>query len=238
MVLYVTWINNNMKTVKKIMIIVLVIFSNEINLFSQSVFSFSGNEIATNRTYLDALVSGANDPTNQPFVTKGNVSLTSSDHQYNYNITLQKYNGWDKEPGDFEILSIYNNSTNLLLQLQNANSWIKIPAELRQFTTNDYFIPVSLSNSATALIFMGIRFPSETPKLTIVVLSGNKAKLVFNKEYYIQQIIKEGTTFSMTLRDNIAQWTSEAAAAAATDIYAVYTYKICLENGVLNFAQQ
>jgi len=227
-----------MRTVKKIMIIALILLLNEFNLFSQSIFSFSGSNIVTNNTYREALVSGANDPTNQPFVTKGNVSLTSSDHQYNYNITLQKYNGWDKEPGDFQIISIFYNNTNLLLQLHNIDSWIKIPARLRQFTNNDYFIPVSLSSTAIALIFMGFEYPSQTPQLSIVVLSGTQASGVFNKDYYIQQVINTGTTFSMTLRNKIAQWTSDTAPTAGADIYAGNTYKIWLANGVLNFAQQ
>lgn len=228
-----------MKTVKKIMIIAFVLVSNGTNLFSQSIFTFSGSNVVTNSAYLDVLVSGANDPNNQPFVTTGSVgTFYSSDHQYNYNVTLQKYKGWDNEPGDFQIISVYNNSTNLLLQLHNIDSWIKIPAALRQFTTNDYFIPVTLSNSSTALIFMGYQYPSQTPQLSIVILSGTQAKLVFNKDYYIQQIINTGGTFSMTLRNQMREWTSDSANAAATDIYTGNTYKIWLANGVLNFAQQ
>jgi len=218
------------------MIIALVILLNESNLFSQSIFTFSDSNIITNGAFVGAL-TGDSKTTNQPYVTKGNVRLTGLDNQFNYNVNLQRYKGWDNEAGDFHIISIYNN-TNLLLQLQNRDSWIKIPTELTQFTTNNYFIPVTLSNSSTALIFIGYGYESEPPHLTIVVLSGNQAKLVFNEDYFIQQIIKTDTTFSMTLRNQAGEWTSDAAAKAATDIYAGKTYKIWLANGVLNLGQQ
>jgi hypothetical protein len=225
-----------MKTIKKILIIALVLVANETDLFSQSIFTLSGGNIITNSSFMGAL-TGDSKTSNQPYVTKGNASLTSSDNKFNYNVNLQRYKGWDNEAGDFHIISIYNNN-NLLLQLQNRDSWIKIPANLRQFTSNDYFIPVTLSNTSTALIFIGYAYASQPPHLTIVVISGSHAKLVFNEDYFIQQINKTGTTFSMTLRNHMGEWTSEAAAKAATDIYKGKTYKIWLENKVLNFAQQ
>lgn len=224
-----------MKIVRIIMIIALVVVANETNLFSQSIFSFSGSNIITNSTYLGTL-TGDSKTRNQPYITKGNASLNSSDNQYNYNVTIQRYKGWENDPGDFNIISIYS-SNNLLLQLQNRDSWVNIPAELSKYTTNNYFIPVTLSSTSTALIFIGYGYENEPPHLTIVVLSGNQAQMVFNEDYFIQQITKTGTTFSMTLRNKVAEWTSEAAAKDAKDEYAGNTYKIWLANGVLNFAQ-
>ena len=50
------------------------------------------------------------------------------------------------------------------------------------------FKSFTIDNDNTALVFRGGAYAAGVPKLTIFVICGNQVKLVFNKEYYIQNV--------------------------------------------------
>jgi hypothetical protein len=224
---------DNMKTIKKIAILLFVFSIPSFNICSQNIFSFSGKAININNDYIDALI-GDDDFDNAPFVDNGTHSWASPDSVHNYTIDFFRYKGWNNTPGDSHVFTIYSNGTPILTS-QNRDAWIKVPSEFRKYTNNDYFISVNLSDNAQALLFTGYTY-GRAPHLSIVVVKENQAKLVFNKDYFIQTIEKTNATFSMLLRMSCGSWLAEAKTETAIDPYVGETYRIWLENGVLRFA--
>jgi len=217
---------------KSIVVILALWMVNIIHVYSQDIFSNSNSGIIAKKEYVNPM-SGNTNLNNLPYVLKGTTLFTNPDTNYGYKITCEKYKGWENEPGDFHVLKFYSNNA-LITEFQNALSWVKIPSELRQYSNNDFFIPVTISNNVTALIFIGYVYESEPSELSIFIVKGNSVILVFNKKLLIQNIIKTSSSFSMILRDKFSSFSSYNS---STNIFAGNTYKIWLENQSLKFIQ-
>ena len=51
-----------------------------------------------------------------------------------------------------------------------------------------------IDNDCTVLVFRGGVYAAGIPKLTIFVICGNEVKVVFNKEYYIENVDNDRIT--------------------------------------------
>lgn len=192
----------------------------------EDIFSISQSSIESKQKFIDQL---DNLPNQEIFTLKKSVSLPSKNNAYNYTLDFLRHSGWDDEPGDYDLIEIKNNN-NKICQVRNDGGWTKIEQSIRNYTTNDYFIPIYLSETTTAIIMTGFAYPTEPSLLTIIIIEKGTAKLVFNKEMYINNITKTDNSFSMLVQANIQQWDENNKPLDAPIIN-----KIWSENGILKF---
>lgn len=110
----------------------------------------------------------------------------------------------------FTVITIYSGSRKIF-ELKQPEMWTyaydgKTTMDYREYTDNRYFIPIALSDDAVALTFLGWPYGGEMPYLTIIALTDNDAKLVFNKHMGINAITQSGNSYSMELQANIVEY--------------------------------
>ncbi len=104
----------------------------------------------------------------------------------------------------------------------------------QQYTNNQYFIPIPLSKRAVALAFIGWPYDSTPSCLTIIVLTENDAKLVFNKNMNINTIAQSGNSYRMEIQANIIEYGEDGK--PFDDPYNVpIIHHLEVKNGVLYF---
>lgn len=86
-----------------------------------------------------------------------------------------------------------------------------------------------LNENTTVLVFTGYPYNSEPELITIIALYKNTAKLVFNQNMLINNIIQENGLFCLTLHDSVIEYIGHKN-ANTTNIY-----KIWEEKGTLKF---
>lgn len=110
----------------------------------------------------------------------------------------------------FTVIAIYSDSRKIF-ELRQPEMWTHVydgetTRDYREYTDNRYFIPIVLSKQAVALAFLGWPYGGEKPYLTIIALTDNDAKLVFNKHMGINAITPSGNSYSMELQANIVEF--------------------------------
>lgn len=155
-------------------------------LFAQErVYSFVNGNIQVNNNFLVSFNMG-NYTDITPYTDVATHSFTS--FSQNYELKLQNYKGWEEDGGDFRVIKLYNNG-NLLLEFADEEAWTKPSEEyLNDYSTlTNYCIIYPLEEDVTALIFEGYTWASQAPRLTIIVIKGDKAKVVFNQSWVIEK---------------------------------------------------
>ena len=138
-----------------------------------------------------------------PYNLIGKVSISNS-----YEVRAYRYNGWEDEPGDFDVVSIYQGDS---LIFEFSDPWIafnKIPSEFKIFSSypNDYFHIFEMDNGATAIILNGYGYGSQPPSLTVILLYQGSAHLLYYKErsFLINNItVSPGGYFEIELHDEV-----------------------------------
>lgn len=114
-----------------------------------------------------------------------------------YDISFWKYNGWENEPGDYTVIRISHNGTNILEQkyddgwnyFYTENDYVRDTTGLRIVKDSKRPVKViSLANDAIALVLTGVTIMSQPPLLTVIVISNRTAKIVFSKEACINDV--------------------------------------------------
>lgn len=110
----------------------------------------------------------------------------------------------------FTVIAIYSGSRKIF-ELRQPEMWTytydgESTMDYRQYTDNRYFIPIALSEQAVALAFVGWPYGGDMPYLTIIALTDNDAKLVFNKHMGINKIARSGNSCVMELQANIVEY--------------------------------
>lgn len=153
-----------------------------------------------------------------------------------YTIRTCAFDEWECEADrGFNVIEITQKNRDVLT-LKQGEFWTFITDDrpsfnLEEYTDNNYFIRVPLSAKSQALIFRGFMYGTGPAPLSIVVLTENQAKLVFNKEMYINSIIQISSGgFFMQLQSNICEWDDERR-----PYYDPITHVIWLDDGVLRF---
>ncbi len=128
----------------------------------------------------------------------------------NYDVKTGCLEQWDDFGGSFNVITIYS-GIRKIFELRQPDNWIYtygIPGRksYQQYTDNQYFIPIVLSDQAVALAFIGWPYGGEMPYLTIIALTNNDAKLVFNKHMGINAITQSGSSYTMELQANIVEY--------------------------------
>lgn len=132
----------------------------------------------------------------------------------------------------FNIISIYNNNSNLLT-LKDHDMWTytysgRSTTNYKSYTDNKYFITIDLSQYAKALLFIGWPYGGDLPILTIIVLTENDAKLVFNKNMGISTITKTDNQYLIKVKTVLEEYDSSGRLTTSPK----YNY-ITLENEIL-----
>lgn len=109
----------------------------------------------------------------------------------------------------FTVITIYSGDRKIF-ELKESELWTHVydgetTRDYREYTDNRYFIPIVLSKQAVALAFLGWPYGGEKPYLTIIALTDNDAKLVFNKHMGINAITQSGDSYIMELQANIVE---------------------------------
>lgn len=173
------------------------------------IFNISNGTISTNSQFItmpeDLWETKRYSLGNPVSVTVGNQS---------YTIKTGRFSGWDTAPGDYDVIEISKNGTQLLLFkdgdgiLKYNNSRFMPPEysmanKFVSYADNDYFISVPLSSTSKALIFMGMTYSSSLPRLMIFVMTESDVKLVYCKIMDVHSMVKTPTSFSMTTQSNM-----------------------------------
>ncbi|WP_302434255.1 hypothetical protein [uncultured Prevotella sp.] len=125
-----------------------------------------------------------------------------------YTVNGLRYKGWDNDPGDFNVIEIsYGKDT--LFTLKYDDGWDNMSTDYGSYTSKFCGIE-KLGNNTFAAIFKGVDIMSQPPYLTIVVMKGGKASLVFNKPMIINSIkTNSDGTKTFDLQENTVEWIDE-----------------------------
>ena len=191
----------------------------------EPVFTIEGDTIACKSKFIDSLYfdyQGKPDTLFQSYV------VTSSSGQYIYEVTLSDYICAMGDGGYFRVIDIKHDGKTIL-QLNQSDGWDKLPKRVKSISPNDYFIPIQLDGSTTALIFIGYPYNSQPTQLTVVVLHKDKGKMVFNKNFCVNKAEKVNTVISLTLHDQVIEYDDDG------NINTTRIFKLWNEDGELKF---
>lgn len=173
-----------------------------------SVFKIGANGlIEPNLTMIDSFYDMP-EIKNRPYVLNNPVRVSIGSQ--NYDIKTGCLEQWDNFECTFNVITIYSDSKKIF-ELRQPDNWrytygLSRKTNYWQYTNNQYFIPIVLSDSAVALAFIGWPYGGEKPYLTIIALTDNDVKLVFNKHMGINAIIQSGNSYIMELQANIVEY--------------------------------
>lgn len=132
------------------------------------------------------------------YVYKNYVVSTGDNDSYSV-----KIKGFDKVMSDtFDAFEIYHNGKRILEYF--SSDLLYDVRFITMKSSKDYFVKVPLSTDSFALFFGGWLFGSgdETPEMIVVVVSGDKAKVVFDDYAYAYKYTP-GENFSIEYVDDI-----------------------------------
>ncbi len=183
----------------------------------------SGN-IITSPEYIEPFING-NRSDIKPYILK-ETSVINTD--VGYTIRCLRYNGWENETGDFNVIEI-NTGQGEVLNLQYDEGWERVSMPGLQ-CGNKPFYHETLVNGEVALFFTGATLMSQPPYLTIIILAHGRAYLVFNKRMIVNNVVRENEDLSFNLQENVIEWTDEYTPA---DDAVLHT--ISIKNGLMYF---
>lgn len=179
------------------------------------VFKIRANGvIETNQSMIEPFFDMPETPP-APYILNSSVSVSVGTQ--NYDIKTGYFKEMDEtESGKngFTVITIYLGNRKIF-ELRQPAMWThtydgRTMMDYRRYTDNCYFIPVPLSEQAVALAFVGWPYGGDVPYLTIVVLTENDAKLVFNKHMDIDTITRTDKSYLMKLGANIVEYDENA----------------------------
>ncbi len=221
-----------MKTIKFILIILLWIPYIGKAQTIENIFTIQSGKVIPKSSLVDPL-DPHNTPTTQVLVSTEKV--LSKDATLEYEVSLYNYNedilgGF---PGLFRLVQIKKGGKELL-KLYWENAWDTIPKQFTNGTVKN-FMKISLTEKMTALLFVGYTYPDDPGVFTIVILNGEEATLVYNKNMYPIEIINNPTGFSTYIANGFVQYLSgDDNNISKIDTETLpYKYHIWSENGLL-----
>lgn len=199
---------------------------------AQPIFSISNGLISTNSQFVDSFeLNYWNAYSVGPLGTPIQVGVGSQSYTIKTGFLINS-----NQDGDFEAIEVSRNGQQVFL-LKNGDGIVKFDNSkfmppnyffsnrFVSFAANDYFIEVPLSADSKALIFMGIPYGTDLPRLIIFVLTPSDVTLVYYQDMDVESMVKTSSSFSMVVQSNLL----------SDDGGTPITHSIFLQNGVLKF---
>lgn len=144
----------------------------------------------------------------EPYKLNG-IQLSASVAGTSWTIRTGRYNGWENEPGQFDVIEFSNNGVRRLLygtyggvvKINDPENLYTYP--LSKYSNNGYFIEVPLTPNSKAIMFLGQHYGTDLSRLSIFVVTPNNVKLVFNRQMAIREITNTARDFRMKLQTDI-----------------------------------
>lgn len=193
---------------KTLTIIASLIFSLAVQAYAQTpVFKIGNNGLIEPESSMIEPFYDKTPIENLSYVLNNPVRISVG--AQNYDIKTGCLEQWDDFGCTFNVITVYSDSKKIF-ELRQPDNWrytygLPRKESYQQYTNNQYFIPIALSEQAVALAFIGWPYGGEMPYLTIIALTDNNAKLVFNKHMGINAITQSGSSYTMELQANIVE---------------------------------
>ena len=124
----------------------------------------------------------------------------------------------------FNRISI-SNGNRLLLNIKQDDNWTytfggQSMTDFSQYTSDNYCIPIHMSYYQLLLILCGWPYGGEMPLLTIIAITPNDAKVIYNRNADIIELSK--SPFEMTIQTNIVEYNADGTPMWNADIHRIY----------------
>ena len=208
---------------KKIFLILTFVVCATYNTHAQTVFcTLTGNNLSVNLDYVKQNLTSSD----SEFLS---VSSTEQILQTGFgNVTLKFANETPEEEYGFNIISI-RIGTRKLLNIKQDNLWTytfggKSMIDLKTYTNNRYFIPITINTSLSLIVLCGWPYGGDMPLLTIIAITPNEAKVIYNRHADITNLQK--SPFCMTVQTNLVEYYDDG-----TPMTAAQSSRIFYNNG-------
>lgn len=188
---------------------------------SDPLFKYNGNSLVTQPKYIEPFYF---EDQNTPHYLFKTYTISSKDKTYSYLVKLSNYKGAEDDGGYYRIIDIEAGGKNIL-SLKQSDGWNNLNTEVRQYASNDYFLTIPLTDTTTALLFVGYPYQSQPELLTIALLNKDKAELIFNKPFIINDIEQhqgENPAFVINLQDYPIEYLNESTPANTAKLYKIF----------------
>lgn len=175
-----------------------------------------GGHIIISSEYIDTFINESHNDI-EPYILKGKSVINADD---DYTIKCFKYNGWENEAGDFNVIEI-STVQGEVLRLRSDEGWDNISVTALQCGNNKPYHYETLANGSIALFFTGTVLMSQPPYLTIIVLTHGKAYLVFNKKMIINNVVRNNGDLLFNLQENVVEWIDENTPAGDAVLHTI-----------------
>lgn len=193
----------------------------------ENIYTFDEKgEIVVNNKFIDTHIE-RNDSTVKPYTLIGQTTFEANSEKYELHVL--NYKGWEEDGGDFRIIRLFHKG-NQIFEFIDEESWIGNPlikdektwiggplrniniggrhfsqfedSVSRHATYTGHCLIYPLKNESTVLLFDGFSWSSQVPLLTIILIKGNKAEVVFNQSWGIEIFKAKEAGFDLTLIAN------------------------------------
>ena len=190
----------------------------------ENIYTFDNKGgIVANKKFIDTHAE-RNDSEVKPYTLIGITSFEANSEKYE--LQVLNYKGWEGDGGDFRIIRLFHKG-NQILEFIDEEAWIGNPlvkegktwiggpsrdinmggshfsgfedSVSNHATYTGHCLIYPLKNKSTALLFDGFSWSSQVPLLTIILIKGNKAEVVFNQSWGIEIFKAEKEGFDLTL---------------------------------------
>ena len=203
---------------KFIHVVIFIICACEINA-QQVICQITGNNIHVKSEYVKPNITAlTEDNSNISPNTQRIISTGFGD------ITLTFSNEFSEEEMGFNRISI-SNGNRLLLNIKQDDNWTytfggRSMTDFSQYTSDNYCIPIHMSYYQLLLILCGWPYGGEMPLLTIIAITPNDAKVIYNRNADIIELSK--SPFEMTIQTNIVEYNADGTPMWNADIHRIY----------------
>lgn len=140
------------------------------------------------------------------------------------NIILNFANETPEEEFGFNVINI-RIGQNQLLNVKQDDLWSymfngRCTRDFSSFTFDKHFIPVNINATLSLVICCGWPYGGEMPLLTIIAITPDEAKVIYNRHAGITAL--EKSPFNMTIQTNIVEYNGDGTPMWAADIHRIY----------------
>lgn len=217
-----------MRAITSILLCALCCMQTVAQSVAENVYTFDNKyEIVTNDKFID-VHTDRNGTEVKPYELIGQTTFMANAKEYK--LQVLQYKGWQNEGGDFRIIRLLHDGKKIL-EFVDEESWLGDPEfadtsiwepgiTMRSINTGGspfsqvlkligehatytgHCIVYPLENEATALLFEGYPWMNQPPLLTIIVIKDGKAKVVYNRPWFVTGLYARKKNFKLYLEDD------------------------------------